>query len=370
MIATADQEVLIYAPPHYIGNMGDRIVTKILNNQFPQATFIYDNYFNFVFGNRTAKKKYLNPRNRKSTKKFALFSGEFSKFILFGMDGVDGYYSLRESKFKIELASSIAQAGGASWIMNFSWNNSTIDSSLLSALNDAQVAGVKFVARDSKSCKRLDAHGIKARVCSDLGFLITENRKISNIDSRAGRVQKKDFAILAPSYTFGKHRRQIIGFAEMAISLRSQGITPVLFASVTNLRKSDVVLAKRINRQVVRLEGASMPIYRDEQSLTEILGQSCVVISGRMHVAIVALAHLIPPFVLEYQGKSSGMLSDVGLKTLVSENMDISNIDIQNFIKNSSEYSEILGSRIPIMKNEISNLLNEIINSVGAKVKD
>ena len=360
MSLSANNKILIYAPPHYIGNMGDRIVTKVLFGRLSEATYLYDNYFNYLFGNKLAKKLYFNPHGKRVATKITSLTKGFSKYVLLGMDTVDGFYNKNEARIKIEIATAFAQSGGTSWIINFSWSNSHIDDSLLSALNHAREAGVKFVTRDSVSCGRLSALGINSKVCPDLGFLITEYDfapKTENITSGQGR---KDYAVLAPSHTFGKIPRQIKAFTELAISMRTQGLTPVMFASVTNIRKSDSLLAHRINHKLTQLDQHKMPLVRDETALMVILQQSKLVITGRMHVAIFALTNLVPSYILEYQGKAAGLLRDFGFESLSSLDPEISDDVLRGLIDNSNGYVEVLKREIPLFKHKASQLLNQI----------
>lgn len=361
MTSIESNKTLIYAPPHYVGNMGDRIVTKVLLHHFPEATFLYDNLYNYLFTNNSANKLYFNPRKVGSNKKIKSLQNKFSKFILLGMDGLDGFYNLRESLIKIQMAAAIAHSGGTSWIINFSWNNASIHESLLSALHDAKVAGVKFFARDSESSARLSVHGINAEICPDLGFLITENGLITDESFSANKKQDRPYAILAPSYTFGQFNQQVETFSKIALLLLEMEMTPVLYASVSHLRKSDMKLAKHINRNLKKMNLPELRVLRDEYALVSILLQSNVVVTGRMHVAIVALANLVPAYIFEYQGKSTGLLKDLGLNASVSPTLDITNAEFNDFVHRNTSYRAILKSRIPSIKTKVNILLKQII---------
>ena len=357
---SGSDKILLYAPPHYIGNMGDRIVTKVLFERMPDATFLYDNYFNYLFGNRDAKKLFFNPNQNAVSKAILELTEEFSKFVLLGMDGLDGFYNLNESRTKIEIATAFAQSGKSSWIVNFSWNHLEIDKTLLVALHQARDVGVRFVTRDSQSCARLVSLGVPSTVCPDFGFLISQHKSITDPETFVIGRDGRDYAVLAPSHTFRMIPRQIDSFAKIAISLRIQGLIPVIFVSVTNIRKSDSLMAHRINMRLIKLNQPKMPILVDEETLDSFLQKSRLVITGRMHVAIFALSNLVPSYILEYQGKAKGLLSDLGLESLSSINPEISDEFLSDFLDNSNQYSEILRNRIPLFIRKSKHLLSRI----------
>jgi polysaccharide pyruvyl transferase WcaK-like protein len=87
------------------------------------------------------------------------------------------------------------------------------------------------------------------------------------------------------------------------------------------------------------------------------------VISGRMHVCILALSNFIPCFTLEYQGKSQGLMKDANLESLSQKNPEISDQDLSGLYDNIVSYRNNLIHRIPIMKGEASKLLGEILIS-------
>ncbi len=363
MASNKHEKTLIYAPPHFLGNMGDRIVTKVLYQRIPTATYLYDNLLNYLFANKSADKIYLNPHRVFQKRKMKSITKKFSKLILLGMDGMDGFYSLRESLFKIELAIRFAQAGQTSWIINFSWNSSDISQELMESLQRAQNAGVVFIARDTLSQNRLAINGISVNVRPDLGFLITE-LEAENYEFDVKKENKKrNWVILSPSYSFGKTNSQILNFSELCIKLRARGYFPILYISVTNLRKGDLKLAKKINRQLVNLNHQRMEIHRNEKYLNFALLNSAFAFSARMHVAIVALAHHVTPYIFEYQGKSTGLLKDLEIGPLPSPSLEITTKEIEVFLSCLSKNSENLTLRIPILKRDLIQFLDQVVEA-------
>ena len=342
--------------------MGDRIVTKVLRNRIPNSTFIYDNFLNYFFANTKANKIYYNPRKKNNQRVLASITRNFSKFLLVGMDTLDGFYNLRESISKIELATAIANSGGSSWVINFSWNNSSIHENLLTALKNAQMAGVKFVARDSDSSARLSKQGIVADVCPDLAFLINEIQSKPRKRHFHKTKHAEKYAVLAPSFTFGRLSEQIELFVNISLKLRDLGITPILYASVTQFRKGDQIIIKRINAKLRTFNLQPMPIYRDEISLYYILQESVFVFSGRMHVAIVAFTNLVPVFIFEYQGKSKGLLKDLGMPPIFNSKPEIKDKEFKEFVNNNLVLRKNLNEMIPLFRDKVNQLLLKFVS--------
>jgi polysaccharide pyruvyl transferase WcaK-like protein len=362
MNSNRDSGVLIYAPPHYLGNMGDRVVTRVAQKYFPNATYLYDNYINYLFANPSAAKIFFSPHRKKATLKIAQLIRRYQKFILFGMDGIDGHYDLRESISKLRLASEFALKGRQSWVINFSWNSSNIVPELKIELYRAQQAGVNFVARDSISARRLTQLGITARIVNDLAFLaldvIEPEKRFFEKETAIER-----FVVLSPSRSFGQLQSQVDQFARIIPFLRLKGLQPIIFTSVTNFRIGDKRIAKKINHILESKSEQRLAIISSENQLLQILTSTSFVITARMHSAIVALSSQIPVFILEYQGKVAGMMEDLNLTEHFRDIPVISENEINQIIRDETKIKKILEMKIPSFKNQAEKLMNEILKT-------
>lgn len=358
----SNSEVLIYAPPHFLGNMGDRVVTKVAQKFFPEATFLFDNLLNYFFADQSLSKIFYNSRHNKSEVKMNKLVSKYKKFILFGMDAIDGYYDLRESISKLRLAREFAAKGRHSWVINFSWNTDQINPELQYEIYNAHESGVKFVARDSKSAQRLTYLGIKATTVNDLAFLSPE--VIVPKELNVGNKNKDQrYVVLSPSRSFGNIKSQINFFVEIVPYLRSHGLHPVIFTSVTNLRIGDKGLAKKINLLLERNFEDCLPIVSTESQLLQLLTTSCCIISARMHAAIVGLSNHIPVYVLEYQGKVAGMMEDLDLPEYFTTIPNIPKYELDRLILDQSNYKKILEKQIPFFQSRAENLMKKILDT-------
>lgn len=342
--------------------MGDRIVTKVLLHYFPNATYLYDNHINYFLARGPHSKVFYNPRKRNSKSMEHKLLSQYETFILVGMDAVDGFYNLRESISKLRLASKAALNGGQSWIINFSWNSENVAPELLNILKTAHTSGVNFIPRDSISSQRLLRLGISTRMIHDLAFLAHEilkpKEKLPHKDPK-----ERKYVILSPCFTIGHLELQLEGFITAIAYLRKHGIEPILFASVTNARKSDKQLAEKINKLLARNSEKRVKIFHQEKELLDILDETHFVITGRMHVAILSLASLVPTFVIEYQGKVSGLLEDLKLNGLFTQNPKITESDVNLLLNNGEAYRNVLSLNIPKFRKELADLLKEIADN-------
>jgi polysaccharide pyruvyl transferase WcaK-like protein len=204
--------------------------------------------------------------------------------------------------------------------------------------------------------------GITTGNVNDLAFLGPEIIQPS-LRFPQYQIAPERFVVLAPSRSFGQLESQVECFSKIVPYLRSQGIQPILFTSVTNTRIGDKRIAKRINKVLKSNSQQSVSIIRSENQLIQTLTKSCFVVTARMHAAIIALSSHVPVFVLEYQGKVGGLMEDLNLEEFFTDIPVISEGKINRLISDQVKYKKILAERIPLFKSRAENLMNEILKT-------
>lgn len=351
-----ESRTLIYAPPHYVGNLGDRIVTERIIRDFPHATFIYDNFINYYFV-KQIKKIYL-PRG--SSKRYPEdILKNFDKVIIIGMDAIDGFYDLKESRNKIALATLFATNNKLAFIINLSWNNNPKASELEYEVKKASDVGVRFFTRDSISENRLRNLGVNAKTIPDLAFSY-----LQCIENAEELDSNRHFVILSPCHTVSQTKSQVKYFTEIAVRVNEMGFTPIIFLSVRHILKGDYWIAKKIQRNYKKIaKNKPLPLISKIDGMQIYLNNALLTFTARMHIGILSMSRGVPAHFFEYQGKTSGMQKDWGLENHVRSSFEIEINQIAKLLNNSEIARKQISEKKQIMIETIENFVEDIKKS-------
>lgn len=243
--------------------------------------------------------------HRESLAAFADAVRDAAYFSVIGADVMDGRYSLRGSVNRANLAAAVARAGVDTRIIGFSWN-ATARRAARDALRAAGRDGVRLMLRDPISASRAETDQITGvERTADVAFAATTvDRRVA--DELGGH--GKPLALVNASGLISHELDQVAEYAKIIDHLRSQGLHVVILPHVSRTKADDLPVCVAIAE---RVGDADVTLVRELHSPAQIRGLTAaarVVVTGRMHLAVMSLWNSQPAVALATQGKVEGLM--------------------------------------------------------------
>ncbi|MGL4340270.1 MAG: polysaccharide pyruvyl transferase family protein [Rhodoglobus sp.] len=240
---------------------------------------------------------------------FRRLLGQALSFSVTGADIMDGKYSLRASVRRSNLAEYAATAGVHSRILGFSWNAAPRQAAL-TALRRASQRGVVPLLRDPVSVARARAQGVQqVQEVADIVFSATSVD--NSIVDRLGLdlSDERPLVVVNVSGLIGRTMNQLGEYQVIVDQLRALGRRVLIVPHVRSQLADDLVACTAVADHVGR-DGVTL--VERMLSPAEIRGLTAAaefVITGRMHLAIMALWNGVPAITLATQGKVEGLMA-------------------------------------------------------------
>lgn len=241
------------------------------------------------------------------------------EFIVVGADMMDGGYGRRGAFRRWSLARSAAKCGMESRIVGFSLNASP-DRVVMGEARRADKSGVASLLRDPVSFARSRSVPLERAVeVKDVVFSgFIEETCTPRVASLLERLRCRPFAIVNGSGLIQNSFDQRDDYRVLLEGLRGSGLTIVLLPHVSHDGSDDIGLLSDIagsNPDGIHLvDSLWMP-----GEILALTSEAKVVVTGRMHLAILALLKATPVAVLSTQGKVEGLMRDAGLEAYCVE---------------------------------------------------
>lgn len=239
-------------------------------------------------------------------------------FSVVGADVVDGAYSYRRSVQRVSLANYVATCGLPARILGFSWNHAP-DPRALRALRSAGSAGVRLYARDPVSAARVRNRGIAGvHDAADLAFSANSRSELPPQAFVPGIGD--DFAVVNVNglpWQGGSEESKTSEYEEIVGSLLAAGLEVVILPHDSRVASSDVDAGRRLRE---RCESPSVHLIDRllaPKEVRALAAAASIVVSGRMHLAILALWSGVPALTLSRQGKVEGLMQLFGAPELL-----------------------------------------------------
>ncbi|WP_170131602.1 polysaccharide pyruvyl transferase family protein [Quadrisphaera granulorum] len=262
---------------------------------------------NLVFG--------AGPRRAADLATYSALLGRARSVSLIGADMLDGGYSAEGSVRRLLLAELAAVRGVPTRVLGFSWKPSPHPAALR-ALVEASRAGVVPMLRDPHSHERVVAHGVSGAVLTaDLvfGALTSDDSLVEGLRAAVGRPR---YAVVNASSLVARRGGQVEEYAAVLRHLLGEGLGVVLLPHVLR-GTSDDLAACRAVAAVVPPDGVHLITERlAPAQVRGVAGAAEVVVTGRMHLAVMAAWGGVPPVTFATQGKVSGLMESLGTPEL------------------------------------------------------
>lgn len=232
-----------------------------------------------------------------------------------GADIMDGAYNWHASSNRANLAWLAAQTGVPVRILGFSWNGHAHPHALR-ALKRASAAGVQLCLRDPLSAERARADGL-ANV-SEVADMVFAARTV-DLDAASQLLASlpagSRYALVNASGLIGSGQ-QVEEYRQVIRELQRHGLHVVLLPHVSRPGGDDLLLCRQIHQAVddpALLLIDHLPCPATIRGLT---AGATMVVTGRMHLAIMSLYHAVPAITLATQGKVEGLMRLFGAECL------------------------------------------------------
>lgn len=257
---------------------------------------------------------------RADLERFGALVQDAASFSIIGADIMDGKYSPRASVRRSTLAEATAAAGIPTRILGFSWNGSP-HRRARTALRRAADAGAIPLLRDPVSAERARNDGVDGVVdTADLVFTArTADDGVVERVLGAGRAKAGDHAttgvhaasvaLVNASALVGRSLDQRAEYARIVAHLRSLGHTVVLLPHVSRPSSDDVAACRAVAETAAGDPGV---VFVDRlltpSEIRGLTSAASVVVTGRMHLAIMSIWAGVPAVTLATQGKVEGLM--------------------------------------------------------------
>lgn len=247
--------------------------------------------------------------------RFAGLLRESAYLAVVGADIMDGAYNTSASVRRSNLAAMGAAHGLDSRILGFSWNG-TATPAALTALKRAGHTGVQCFVRDSVSFERATRDGLtNLRLAADMVFSLPWNEQ-----PELPSLPDGPLALVNASALIGRSEDQCQAYVTLVRHLRSLNYGVVLLPHVIRPNGDDLQELKKVHHFFGNDAGVVLvsELLRPK-AVRALCSRSELVVTGRMHLGILALSVGLAPVIFSTQGKVEGVMKLFGLRDLVVE---------------------------------------------------
>jgi polysaccharide pyruvyl transferase WcaK-like protein len=199
-----------------------------------------------------------------------------------------------------------AVLGVDSRVLGFSWNAEPCRGAA-TALRAAGEAGATLLLRDPVSLRRAGTDGLPSTVpTADLVFLATASSAVA-VQRYLG-AEHGPFGIINVSGFIGRSVDQVAEYDGVIDSLLRRGLRVVLLPHAARSGANDISACRQVYQ---RHSGRGLIFVAELLRPADVMGlcaAASIVVTGRMHLAIIALNNAVPTVVLSTQGKVEGLL--------------------------------------------------------------
>lgn len=272
--------------------------------------------------------------------KFGRLLQERKSLVIVGGDIVDGAYSFRQAWSCTQALRTARRLGLRLRVIGFSWSENP-HPEIVRAYQQLGRA-VELLARDGYSVDRLHAAGIEARLVPDTVFAlpIQPEKPLPNDDHRR---LNQPIAVLNISgllrnrYELSEEYVAIIG------ELRRREYQILVVPHVYRHGDDDFAAAREITDRFTNDHGVRLVSTATQpDQVRALISEARMIITGRMHLAILGLTVGVPPIIFGTQGKVEGMLKLFGLENLaVSPGFGMAERTIETISYLESHYDNV-----------------------------
>lgn len=226
-------------------------------------------------------------------------------FAVIGADIMDGGYNRAEAVTRAEMLRLARRLGAGARVLGFSWGE-RVDDAASRALARAALKARLFV-RDPISAERLDRAGIPAIESADLVFTADGEREPADLSAWVTRLP--DPVVIVNLSGLIERRTDLVPeFVALIDRLTADGMRVVLLPHCLRDGDDDLAVCRRAGETVAQADRVLLVDRALRPAEVRWLtARASAVVTGRMHLSILALTQGTPVVVLRTRGKVDGL---------------------------------------------------------------
>jgi polysaccharide pyruvyl transferase WcaK-like protein len=235
-----------------------------------------------------------------------------ASFTAIGMDVMDGGYGPREAVLRSNLLWLAGTLGVPSRLVSFSFNE-TPHPAAVAALRRAAGVSQLFV-RDPRSFERLERLGVpNLHRSADLVFTLSDATIPESVGDWVETHGAHGFAVVNVSGLIGLTAERLEAYVDTVDWLLGYGLAVLLLPHVIRRGDDDLLVVKAVHAHFSTSRVGVVPELLTPSEVAWLAARARVILSGRMHLAVIGLTAGTPCAVFSTQGKVQGLLESVGL---------------------------------------------------------
>lgn len=262
-----------------------------------------------------------------------------ASFTLTGADIMDGGYSERASLARWTMVNAAVRAGVPTTVLGFSWNGRA-PKTVLGFARKAGASGARLCSRDPVSFRRMVDQQIPGVIHSaDSVFMLDsisdrfpEAEAIRNLAAK-----DQPLAIVNLSALVGRSLDIVAEMQDTVLHLFRLNYSVVLLPHVNRGDRGDIYFARELAKRLASDNLVLVDRLLSPSNVRWITSLADVVITGRMHLSIMALSQGVPSMVIATQGKVEGLAemfkmpdllvpAEAGLGQVIASRLDRDNL--------------------------------------------
>ncbi|MBB6390270.1 polysaccharide pyruvyl transferase family protein [Microbacterium thalassium] len=288
-------------------------------------------------------------------------------FAILGADIMDGAYVARASVGRALLARRFAELGWDCRVIGFSWNAAPA-AVALDALRSADRAGSVLYVRDPRSAERARGDGLRAQDSADIVFTAA-SRDPGVVDRLLPDLAPEEpLALVNASGLVGA---RLGGYADAIRRLRESGRRVLIVPHVSRHGADDIPLCTALADVFAADAGVVLvPELLTPPEIRSLGARASVVVTGRMHLAVMSLTAGTPALTVATQGKVEGLMDLFGTPELCIAPGDDFDHDLPAAVQAVIAQEDSLRSRILAARDEVVSRAWRNVDGMAAAIPD
>lgn len=312
---------LVLCPPGG-GNIGDQAMVQAIVEQVDGPVTLVvqreDSFVELVSGRGFVRVEVLPafirvdpPFRFAGAVRFSRLLHQASALIVVGADLMDGSYNITASLARVSALNLAARSGIEARVVGFSYSGAP-ERTLTSALRSLK-GGPALFARDPVSYTRLVRHKVR-NVTLSADVVFTSKGRTSPADVVIP--SPRSFAVVnASGLIASRYSKQIDEYRFVFDAIRERGIQSIVVLPhvLSDDSRSDLPICRELLARFGTTSDVLVARTLEPSEVRGLVANAEFVVTGRMHLAVMALSGAVPAWALGTQGKVEGLFEHFGL---------------------------------------------------------
>lgn len=259
-----------------------------------------------------------NPLKRlKAVRTFASHLQDATEVVLFGADTIDGA-NIHASLARLSLLASASKLRIPIRILGFSWSSKAPDT-LITTLKGLSKRS-RLIVRDPISYRRLTKSGVDDVILgADIVFTASEKSELPDELQHWLDNGTKPICVINRSGLIHKTVDQEENLTRCASLMHDRGFRIIVLPHVIRESDNDLPVCRELHMRACSQDDLMVESLLSPAQVRALVSHARLVITGRMHLAILSLSSRVPAITFSTAGKVEGLYEMFGLPELAVE---------------------------------------------------